>query len=231
MKAASYINQSPKMVEKVNLVPYGKLGFSVVRTMEPVPVVPVQPIPVIAAQPKPVPASYPKPFLLVANPPPNTANPPIPAAIPSISPMGMPLTLAPDPLMYAADRLRYVSHMRQARLDMRLKLAHETRRFISRKPKPPPKRIPIEISRRLAGLPEPTRPEPESCECCGARPKGRLALDHCHTTGAFRGWLCGKCNLSIGCLGDTIEALERALAYLKRAYSHQQTCVSEHAEP
>lgn len=76
-------------------------------------------------------------------------------------------------------------------------------------------------NRKKYGLPEPTRPRPEHCECCGGKNgDGRvLSLDHCHKTGAFRGWLCAKCNLGIGKLGDTREALERAVAYLKRCES------------
>lgn len=66
-------------------------------------------------------------------------------------------------------------------------------------------------------LPTPTRIEPSICECCGRADRKALALDHCHATGAFRGWLCSRCNLGIGNLGDTIECVERALAYLKRA--------------
>jgi hypothetical protein len=70
------------------------------------------------------------------------------------------------------------------------------------------------------GLPAPTRAVPTHCESCGRLPSGRsnqLVLDHDHKTGAFRGWLCDPCNLSIGQLGDTIESLESALAYLRRA--------------
>jgi hypothetical protein len=45
-----------------------------------------------------------------------------------------------------------------------------------------------------------------------------LAVDHCHTTGAVRGLLCGNCNPMIGYAKDNIEVLEKAIAYLK---SHQ----------
>ncbi|HUF72191.1 MAG TPA: endonuclease domain-containing protein [Gammaproteobacteria bacterium] len=53
-------------------------------------------------------------------------------------------------------------------------------------------------------LPLPTRPEPTHCECCGKLPRRRrgyrhcLNLDHCHITGAFRGWICDSCNRKLG---------------------------------
>ena len=72
-------------------------------------------------------------------------------------------------------------------------------------------------ARNWRSLPKPTRPQPQVCECCGKENRRALALDHCHESGRFRGWLCDKCNLGIGKLGDTVEALERALAYLKRS--------------
>jgi hypothetical protein len=43
-----------------------------------------------------------------------------------------------------------------------------------------------------------------------------MHLDHDHTTGAFRGWLCNRCNLGLGHLGDTIASVEKALDYLRR---------------
>jgi len=68
--------------------------------------------------------------------------------------------------------------------------------------------------RRWAGLPIPTRPEPELCEiCCGADNKA-LALDHDHRTGKFRGWLCGRCNSGIGMLGDSLTSIARVAKYL-----------------
>jgi Recombination endonuclease VII len=73
-------------------------------------------------------------------------------------------------------------------------------------------------SRAWLGLPEATRPAPVICECCGKEPlSGPLHLDHDHTTGAFRGWLCKECNMAIGKLGDTLDGIERARAYLLRA--------------
>jgi len=40
-------------------------------------------------------------------------------------------------------------------------------------------------------------------------------LDHCHTTHKFRGWLCHKCNRSLGGFNDSIDTLKRAIQYLQ----------------
>lgn len=56
------------------------------------------------------------------------------------------------------------------------------------------------------------------CAICAKPPTDRnLAVDHCHTTGMIRGLLCIPCNTGLGKLGDSVEGLERALAYLRRA--------------
>src|SRR5580704_16633118 len=60
---------------------------------------------------------------------------------------------------------------------------------------------------------------PAVCECCGSPQTGRkkvLSIDHCHSTGELRGWLCHRCNTGIGMLGDDASGLRRALAYLER---------------
>lgn len=81
----------------------------------------------------------------------------------------------------------------------------------------------LEARRRRDGLPKPTRPMPYTCELCGGLPNGpsaatgTLCIDHCHSTGAFRGWLCFGCNTGIGRLGDTVSGVQRALDYLKRS--------------
>lgn len=67
------------------------------------------------------------------------------------------------------------------------------------------------------GYPEPTRPEPLTCEICDNPPSGRtkaLALDHDHKTGKFRGWLCSSCNQGLGRFKDNPELLTRAATYL-----------------
>jgi recombination endonuclease VII len=70
---------------------------------------------------------------------------------------------------------------------------------------------------RKQGLPEPTRPCPENCEICGRAAwleTRAFALDHDHSTGAFRGWLCSPCNTALGLFGDNRQVLEKAIAYL-----------------
>ena len=61
----------------------------------------------------------------------------------------------------------------------------------------------------------PPPPADSKCFNCGAVAK--LHVDHDHTSGKYRGYLCIGCNMGIGQLGDSIEGLERALAYLKAA--------------
>lgn len=75
------------------------------------------------------------------------------------------------------------------------------------------------------GLPLPTRPMPQVCEICGNPETDKdkstgivrsLALDHCHDSNEFRGWLCRKCNTGLGLLGDSEDAILRALEYLRK---------------
>ena len=54
-----------------------------------------------------------------------------------------------------------------------------------------------------------------TCESCG-REVRRLEVDHCHTTGKFRGLLCGKCNRGLGHFLEDINLLQKAISYLKK---------------
>ena len=42
-------------------------------------------------------------------------------------------------------------------------------------------------------------------------------IDHQETPFKIRGMLCGTCNTSLGGLGDSVENLENAIAYLKKS--------------
>jgi hypothetical protein len=56
------------------------------------------------------------------------------------------------------------------------------------------------------------------CAICGSTPR-LLYVDHNHNTGKVRGLLCVSCNSALGLFRDSIGAIEKAAAYLKR-YDH-----------
>lgn len=58
-----------------------------------------------------------------------------------------------------------------------------------------------------------------NCAICGRNQsefKVAFHVDHCHTTGAIRGLLCGSCNRALGLLKDSCEVLDNAKAYLNK---------------
>lgn len=61
------------------------------------------------------------------------------------------------------------------------------------------------------------------CGLCGQVPANtqhaKLLPDHNHKTGKFRGVICGQCNRGLGLLGDTLEQIRLALAYLEHGES------------
>ena len=72
-------------------------------------------------------------------------------------------------------------------------------------------------------------PDNHSCACCGRSGdeipdtysnKGnaiaKFCLDHDHSTGTFRGWLCVKCNTGLGLLQDSPSILRSAATYLEK---------------
>jgi hypothetical protein len=63
----------------------------------------------------------------------------------------------------------------------------------------------------------PPPPSDNKCAICHRDAERSLDLDHDHETGKFRGYICRECNMGLGKLGDTVEAIKRVLAYLERA--------------
>ena len=58
------------------------------------------------------------------------------------------------------------------------------------------------------------RPKSEQCEICGAM--GKICYDHDHKTGKFRGWICSRCNLTLGMVKDNTELLDSMIKYIKK---------------
>jgi hypothetical protein len=52
------------------------------------------------------------------------------------------------------------------------------------------------------------------CAICDRRLGNSPDTDHCHTTGVFRGLLCGKCNPALGLFNDDVNLLDKAKSYL-----------------
>ena len=51
------------------------------------------------------------------------------------------------------------------------------------------------------------------CDICTEEIKS-LHVDHCHTSGKIRGYLCGNCNKGLGLFRDSINSLTTAIGYL-----------------
>jgi hypothetical protein len=52
--------------------------------------------------------------------------------------------------------------------------------------------------------------------------KARLAVDHCHKTGAIRGLLCNSCNTGLGNLKDDPDLLRAAIKYIERYLAREK---------
>ena len=77
------------------------------------------------------------------------------------------------------------------------------------------------------------RPRPGACEQCGRG--GKICFDHNHATNKFRGWLCHKCNMILGCANDSPAILRKLAAYLEHpkvsTLSPPQNCAYRFKKP
>ena len=58
------------------------------------------------------------------------------------------------------------------------------------------------------------------CECCGIpmthdKEMSGVCFDHDSVKEEFRGWICKKCNTSMGLHGDDIEGIKKIIVYLE----------------
>ena len=53
------------------------------------------------------------------------------------------------------------------------------------------------------------------CAICGSPDNRNLSIDHDHKTKKVRGLLCRKCNLGLGCFGDDVHTMDKAIKYLR----------------
>lgn len=73
------------------------------------------------------------------------------------------------------------------------------------------------------------RPRPSRCELCEIEAK--TVFDHDHVTGEFRGWLCHRCNRTLGQVKDSISLLLKMADYLHRGGIGGQINSGEAQEP
>lgn len=69
------------------------------------------------------------------------------------------------------------------------------------------------------------RQRPERCELCNETSPLRIVFDHCHETGAFRGWICDRCNKVLGLVYDSPDLLRKLAGYLEAHHgeNHRHT--------
>lgn len=80
-------------------------------------------------------------------------------------------------------------------------------RINARRPERAPTEEPLRVA--IAG-----RPRAARCELCNRESK--TVFDHCHISGRFRGWLCRRCNVTLGLAHDDTALLLRIVSYLGR---------------
>lgn len=69
------------------------------------------------------------------------------------------------------------------------------------------------------------KPQSLVCPICRDSVSGEYArLDHDHTTGTIRGWICDNCNTAIGKLKESPEVIQRALTWITCQTDNENNC-------
>ena len=72
----------------------------------------------------------------------------------------------------------------------------------------------------------PRPPDGTPCACC-SRADSKLFIDHDHITNQFRGYVCRRCNIALGYLGDNRQGVLNALEYITTPQQHVDHSSSE----
>lgn len=116
-----------------------------------------------------------------------------------------------------AHRMRRREQDRQYGITYRNRPESRARRLANRRAKYESSRL-IERERERASREKIAgRPRPDKCEVCSAGNGARgMAFDHCHATGQFRGWICGRCNVALAMARDNPAVLRKLADYVER---------------
>ena|SRR5579863_4387212 len=99
--------------------------------------------------------------------------------------------------------------------EKRAKWAFNKRRYINQNPEKQKLRMARFKAKQEALLTSIAgRPRANQCELCGCFTK--TVFDHDHSTGKFRGWLCDRCNRTLGQVKDSTALLDRMIQYLTK---------------
>lgn len=74
------------------------------------------------------------------------------------------------------------------------------------------------------------RQRPDTCDICDTNAVGRIVFDHCHDGGHFRGWICDRCNRTLGAVKDSLDLLRALANYLENDRDNQRKEASKSTE-
>lgn len=101
--------------------------------------------------------------------------------------------------------------------------AEQARKRRARDPEGERRRYIAHKARREEGLATIAgRPRPELCEVCFEN-NGGIVFDHCHASGDFRGWICDRCNKTLGMVKDNPALMRNLAEYLERSRGEVDT--------